>query len=53
LVYLTDYTNSRVQQFSLAVTASGELTLTHRLTFGSYGRAPGQLAYPQYASQGF
>jgi DNA-binding beta-propeller fold protein YncE len=48
LVYLTDYVNSRVQQFSLAVTASGELTLTHRLTFGSYGWEPGQLAYPQY-----
>jgi DNA-binding beta-propeller fold protein YncE len=48
LMYVADSFNSRVQQFSLTVTSSGELTITHRLNFGSYGREPGQLAYPQY-----
>lgn len=47
LVYITDQFNSRVRQFNLAVTESGELTLTHRLTFGSYGAGPGQFAYLQ------
>jgi DNA-binding beta-propeller fold protein YncE len=48
LMYVTDSFNSRIQQFSLTLTTSGELTVTHRLSFGSYGRAAGQLAYPQY-----
>jgi DNA-binding beta-propeller fold protein YncE len=47
LLYLTDQFNSRVQQFELTQTAAGELTLAHRLTFGGYGRQPGQFAYPQ------
>jgi DNA-binding beta-propeller fold protein YncE len=48
LMYVVDSVNSRVQQFSLTVANSGELTATHRLSFGTYGREPGQLAYPQY-----
>jgi sugar lactone lactonase YvrE len=44
LLYVTDQFNSRVQQFSLATTP---LTATYRLSFGSYGRQPGQFAYPQ------
>jgi DNA-binding beta-propeller fold protein YncE len=48
LIYIVDQVNSRIQQFQRQVSGSGELTLTHLLTFGEYGRAPGQLAYPQY-----
>ncbi len=48
LLYVTDVNNSRVQQFNLSVTDSGELTVTHRLSFGSYGREPGQFAYALY-----
>lgn len=47
LLYVTDQFNSRVQQFELTTTASGALTATHRLSFGGYGREPGQFAYPQ------
>ncbi|MBN1888866.1 MAG: NHL repeat-containing protein [Thermoflexales bacterium] len=47
LIYVADNINSRVQQFSLALTDSGELTVTHLLSLGSYGREPGQFAYPQ------
>jgi DNA-binding beta-propeller fold protein YncE len=47
LLYVTDNINSRIQQFSLALTDSGELTVTHLLSLGSYGREPGQFAYPQ------
>jgi tripartite motif-containing protein 71 len=47
LMYVVDNMNSRVQQFSLAVTDSGELTVTHLLSFGEYGREPGQFAYLQ------
>ena len=48
LLYATDTLNSRVQQFALETTASGEITATHRLSFGSYGREPGEFAHPQY-----
>lgn len=48
LVYVIDHFSSRIHQFSLAVADTGALTLTQRLTFGTYGRGPGQLAYPQY-----
>lgn len=47
LVYLADSINCRIQQFE-RVAASEALTLTYRLSFGSYGDEPGQLAYPQY-----
>ncbi len=47
LLYVSDESNSRVQQFNLTETASGGLEATFRLSFGSYGRAPGQLGYPQ------
>jgi tripartite motif-containing protein 71 len=47
LMYVLDSFNNHVQRFNLTVTASGGLTVTHNLTFGSYGRAPGQFAYPQ------
>ncbi len=48
LLYASDAGNSRIQQFSLETTPTGEITATHRLTFGTYGRGPGRLAYPQY-----
>jgi DNA-binding beta-propeller fold protein YncE len=47
LLYVTEQYNSRVQQFELGFTADGSLTATPRLSFGSYGRQPGQFAYPQ------
>jgi DNA-binding beta-propeller fold protein YncE len=47
LLYLTDQFNSRVQQFELVESASGELSVRHRLSFGSYGREAGQFAYLQ------
>jgi DNA-binding beta-propeller fold protein YncE len=47
LLYATDEANSRVQQFELIETAPDELAATPRLSFGSYGREPGQFAYPQ------
>lgn len=43
LLYVTDQFNSRVQQFDLAEPPA----VTHRLTFGAYGRQAGQFAYPQ------
>jgi tripartite motif-containing protein 71 len=47
LLYLTDQFNSRVQQFDLVEASSGELSVRHRLSFGSYGRETEQFAYPQ------
>jgi DNA-binding beta-propeller fold protein YncE len=47
LLYFTDQFNSRVQQFEIEETATGEMSLKHRLTFGGYGREPGEFAYPQ------
>jgi DNA-binding beta-propeller fold protein YncE len=47
LLYVVDPFHSRVQQFNLTFTSLDEPILTHRLTFGGYGQAPGQLAYPQ------
>ncbi len=47
LMYISDESNSRVQQFSLKETVAGRLEATYRLSFGSYGRAAGQFAYPQ------
>lgn len=47
LIYLADPLNSQIQQFNLTTTPSGQPTLTHHLSFGEYGRQPGQLAYPQ------
>lgn len=47
LLYITDQFNSRVQQFEVTETTSGQWTATHRLSFGSYGREIGQFAYPQ------
>lgn len=48
LLYASDTNNSRIQQFDFEVSASGAISLTHRLTFGSYGSGPSELAYPQY-----
>lgn len=48
LVYVVDNINSCVQQFTLTTTATGTITLSHRLTFGTYGTEPGRLSYPQY-----
>ncbi|MBN1218595.1 MAG: NHL repeat-containing protein [Anaerolineae bacterium] len=47
LLYATDQFNSRVQQFELTQTATKGLTVSHRLSFGEYGRGAGQFSYPQ------
>jgi len=47
LLYVTDSINSRIQQFTLSM-AAGAPEIVYRLTMGSYGHTPGQLAYPQY-----
>ncbi len=45
-LYVSDNLNSRIQQFQLAFEA-GSVTVKHVRSFGSYGRQPGQFAYPQ------
>lgn len=47
LLYATDTANSRIQQFDVDVSATGAISLTHRLTYGSYGSGPGELNYPR------
>jgi len=47
LLYIADPFNSQVHQFSLNLTETGQLTATHQLSLGSYGREPGQFAYLQ------
>jgi DNA-binding beta-propeller fold protein YncE len=49
-LYAVDNVNARVQQFFLSVTDGGTLAVAHRSTFGGYGQAAGQLAYPQYVA---
>lgn len=46
LLYVSDNLNSRVQQFRLAFEA-GSVRAVFVRAFGSYGRNPGQFAYPQ------
>jgi DNA-binding beta-propeller fold protein YncE len=48
LLYASDAGNSRIQQFDLVAGPTGEITATHRLSFGAYGHELGELAYPQY-----
>jgi DNA-binding beta-propeller fold protein YncE len=48
LLYASDQGNSRVQQFSYDPGATDAVTVTHRLSFGTYGPEPGQMAYPHY-----
>lgn len=45
LVYLSDQSNSRIQQFELKEDGNG-ISLVYRQSIGSYGRRPGQFAYP-------
>jgi DNA-binding beta-propeller fold protein YncE len=47
LLYVTDPYHSQIHQFSLNTLKSGELRITPRQSFGSYGHEPGQFAYPQ------
>lgn len=49
-LYAVDHVNGRVQQFRLTAHADGTLEATHRATFGGYGQAVGQFAYPQYVA---
>jgi DNA-binding beta-propeller fold protein YncE len=46
-LYVVDFLNQRVQQFTLTFDASGVPTATFHAIIGEYGRGPGQLAYPQ------
>jgi DNA-binding beta-propeller fold protein YncE len=46
LVYLSDQSNSRIQQFERKEDSNGGVSLVYRQSFGSYGRRPGQFAYP-------
>ncbi len=48
LLYSSDAGNSRIQQFDLITTPGGGLSAVYRRSFGAYGRALGELAYPQY-----
>lgn len=48
LLYASDAGNSRIQQFDLAIGPTGEISATHRRSFGAYGHELGELAYPQY-----
>jgi sugar lactone lactonase YvrE len=48
LLYASDAGNSRIQQFDLAVSPTGEIAATPLLSFGAYGHELGELAYPQY-----
>lgn len=45
-LYASDNLNSRIQQFQLSF-EGGAVTVTHLRSFGTYGRQPGQFAYPQ------
>lgn len=45
LIYISDQTNSSVQQFELSE-EGGKIALFYRQTIGTYGRGNGQLAYP-------
>ncbi len=47
LLYIADPYRSQVHRFSLSLTETGELTAIHQLSFGAYGREPGQFAYLQ------
>lgn len=48
VLYATDASNSRIQAFDYTIAPTGEIAATQRLTFGTYGRSLGKLAYPQY-----
>ncbi len=48
LLYISDCVNSRIKEYVLTILPTGAISLTHRLTFGSYGSGPGQFSYPQY-----
>lgn len=45
-LYVSENLNSRVQQFKLTF-GDGTVTAAHERSFGTYGRDPGQFAYPQ------
>lgn len=45
-LYVSENLNSRVQQFRLTF-GDETVTATHERSFGTYGRDPGQFAYPQ------
>lgn len=45
-IYVSENLNSRVQQFKLTF-ENGSVTVAHQRLIGSYGRDPGQFAYPQ------
>lgn len=47
-LYASDASNSRIQKFDYTIAPSGEISVTQRLTFGTYGQSLGRLAYPQY-----
>jgi DNA-binding beta-propeller fold protein YncE len=46
-LYIADPYQSQVHRFGLSQSETGELTATHQLSLGGYGREPGQFAYLQ------
>jgi DNA-binding beta-propeller fold protein YncE len=49
-LYAVDNVNARVQQFFLSMSDGGTLAVKYRSTFGGYGQADGQFAYPHYVA---
>jgi DNA-binding beta-propeller fold protein YncE len=46
-LYVVDFDNGTVEQFLITFDSDAIPTVNHNATFGSYGRAPGELAFPQ------
>lgn len=47
LLYITDFTMGRLLQFQMTFAVNGTPSITFLKSFGSYGREPGALAFPQ------
>jgi DNA-binding beta-propeller fold protein YncE len=47
-IYVTNFQQSTVEQFSRTIEPDGSIHFMHTLTIGGYGRDPGELAFPQH-----